>query len=460
MNPVYSFALRFAARCQAAATRHPRRLASSALAILGTFAVTAFGIAPLAPDAATLPQRLISETLEVPGLGFQSAQLAEHPLTLYRSNVTRGNETADSLLGRLGVADPAAAAFLRQDREARRLFDGQAGKWVQARSAADGSLIELVARFAALDSARAATHFTRLKVARSNGRFISALETAALVPQVRMGSGTVHSSLWAATDAARLPEVIAGQLIDIFSADIDFHRQLGRGDSFSVLFETLTADDQVITWGNSTGRILAAEFINKGTTLQAHWFHPAGQTKGAYYSPDGRNRQRLFLASPLEFSRVTSGFAMRMHPILNHWRAHNGVDYSAPTGTPVQAVGEGVVEYTGRQAGYGNLVRLLHQDGKSTVYAHLSRIDVRPGMRVEQGQRLGAVGSSGWATGPHLHFELRINGQFQDPLQLAADQGSEKLDAAAQSQFIRHATLVQQQLAVAHSVLSFRADAE
>ncbi len=460
MSPVYPFALRFAARCQAAAAQHPRRLAGAALAILGTFAITAFGIAPLAPDAATLPQRLISETLEIPGLSAQTAHLAEQPLALYRSNITRGNETADSLLRRLGVADPAAAAFLRQDREARRLFDGQAGKWVQARSAADGSLIELVARFAALDRARSATHFTRLKVARSHGRFSSAIETAALVPQVRMGSGTVRSSLWAATDAARLPEAIASQLIDIFSADIDFHRQLSRGDSFSVLFETLTADDQAITWDDSTGRILAAEFINKGKALQALWFHPVGQAKGAYYSPEGRSRQRLFLASPLEFSRVTSGFAMRMHPILNLWRAHNGVDYSAPTGTPVQAVGEGVVEYAGRQAGYGNLVQLLHRDGKATVYAHLSRIDVRQGMRVEQGQRLGAVGSTGWATGPHLHFELRINGQFQDPLQLAADQEVPRLDTGEQSQFVRRAVSVQQQLAVAQSVLNFRADAE
>lgn len=460
MNPAFSFALRFAARCRSAATQHPRRLASTALALLATFAVTAFGIAPLAPDAATLPQRLISETLEVPGLDLQTAQLAEHPLMLYRSNLTRSTETADSLLRRLGVADPAAAAFLRQDRDARRLFNGQAGKLVQARSAADGSLIELVARFAALDSARAATHFTRLKVTRSNGRFSTALETAALVPQVRIGSGTVRSSLWAATDAARLPEAIASQLIEIFSADIDFHRQLTRGDSFSVLFETLTADDQAITWGDSTGRILGAEFINKGKALQAVWFHPAGQVKGAYYSPEGRNRQRLFLASPLEFSRVTSGFAMRMHPILNHWRAHNGVDYSAPTGTPVQAVGEGIVEFAGRQAGYGNLVRLLHSDGKLTVYAHLSRIDVRQGARVEQGQHLGAVGSTGWATGPHLHFELRINGQFHDPLQLAADQNSQKLQATVWPQFFRSTAATQQQLALAQSVRGFRADAE
>ena len=443
----------------AALARHPKRVAAGVLGLLGSFAITAFGIAPLAPDAAQLPQTLVVQALQVPGLTQQVADLAEHPLDLYRSVVMRGNETADSLLKKLGVADPAAAAFLRADRDARRLFDGQPGKMVQVRTGADGGLAELVARFGALDSARAESHFTRLKISRANGVWRTTLETAALVPQVRLGSGTVRSSLWAATDDARLPEAIAIQLIEIFSADVDFHRQLRKGDSFSLSFETLTADDQPITWGDSTGRILAAEFVNNGRPLQAVWFQGAGR-KGAYFGPDGRSRKRAFLASPLEFSRVTSGFAMRFHPILQNWRAHNGVDYSAPQGTPVLSVGDGVVEMAGRQSGYGNLVQLLHGNGKSTVYAHLSRIDVRAGQRVEQGQRIGAVGATGWATGPHLHFEFRIHGQFQDPLQLARETEQAVIDSAARPQFQRLASLAARQIEAAQSMTAFRGDAE
>ena len=457
---VPSFAKQTLMALQAAAARHPRRMAGTVLGVLGTFAVAAFGIAPLAPDAATLPRRLVSESLQLPGLGQQLDQLAEHPLELFRSDLSRNIDTVDSLFRRLGVNDPAAAAFMRLDRDARRLIDGSAGKMVQVRTAADGTLLELIARFPALDSARAFSHFTRLKVANANGRLVSSLESAALVPQVRIGSGTVATSLWAATDDARLPDAIASQLIDVFANDIDFHRQLRKGDSFSVVFETLTADDQVITWGDSTGRILAAEFVNNGKARQAVWFQDAAPGRGAYYGMDGRNRRRAFLASPMEFSRITSGFAMRMHPILQSWRAHNGVDYGAPVGTPVRSVGDGVVESTGRQNGYGNVVQLLHSGGKSTVYAHLSSIDVRPGQRVEQGQRIGAVGATGWATGPHLHFEFRVNGQFLDPLKVAQTIESLPISAVALPRFERVAALAQRQLAAAETQTGFRGDAE
>ena len=447
------------ASCGAALSRHPKRVAGGVLALLGSFAITAFGIAPLAPDAARLPQVLVQQALQVPGLTQQVADLAEHPLELYRSLVTRGNETADSLLKKLGVVDPAAAAFLRSDRDARRLFDGRPGKMLQVRTGADGSLQELVARFGALDPGRAETHFTRLKVSRAQGALRTSLETALLVPQLRLGSGTVRSSLWAATDDARLPDAIAKQLIEIFSADVDFHRQLRKGDSFSVSFETLTADDQPITWGDSTGRIMAAEFISNGKPLQAVWFQDAGR-KGGYFGPDGRSRKRAFLASPLEFSRVTSGFAMRFHPVLQNWRAHNGVDYSAPHGTPVQAIGDGVVELAGRQSGYGNVVQVMHSHGRSTLYAHLSRIEVRPGQRVEQGQRIGAVGATGWATGPHLHFEFRVDGQFQDPLELARQTEQAVIDSAARPQFLRLAQRAAQHIEAAQSITGFRGDAE
>lgn len=460
LNLVPPFAMHALLRCQSAAMRHPRRVAGTALGLLGTFAVAAFGIAPLAPDAALLPQRLVSEALQVPGLDRQLGDLAEHPLELSRSDLTRSSDTADSLLRRLGINDPAAAAFLRTDRDARRLIDGRAGKMLQVRSAADGSLIELVARFPALDASRTSSHFTRLTLTRSNGTFTSMLETAALVPQVRLGSGAVRSSLWAATDDARLPEAIASQLIEIFSGDIDFHRQLRKGDTFSLAFETLTADDQPISWNDGTGRIVAAEFVNNGKSLQAVWFQDTGKAKGGYFGLDGRSRRRAFLASPMEFSRVTSGFAMRFHPILQNWRAHNGVDYGAPTGTPVRSVGDGVVESAGRQNGYGNVVQLLHSNGSSTLYAHLSRIDVRTGQHVEQGQRIGAVGATGWASGPHLHFEFRVGGQFQDPLKIARESETLVIDTASRPRFQQFAAVAKQHIDAAETLTAFRGDAE
>ena len=448
------------ARALDATHRHPRRLALTVLTVLAGFGAAAFGIAPLAPDAAQLPQRLVTEAVHVPGLDAQIDALADAPLQLDRSELSRANDTADSLLRRLGVSDPVAASFLRSDPQARRLLDGRAGKMLQARTAADGSLLSLVARFPAVEASLVASHFSRLTLTRVDGRLQSRLETAPLVAQVRLGSGTVRTSLWAATDDARLPDAIASQLIEIFSGDIDFHRQLRRGDSFAVAFEALTADDQPITWNDGTGRVLSAEFSNNGRTLQALWMPDAGQGKGGYFGLDGKSRRRAFLASPMAFSRITSGFAMRLHPILNTWRAHNGVDYGAPTGTPVLSVGDGVVESAGWTNGYGNVVQVRHDAAKTTVYAHLSKVEVRKGQHIDQGQRVGLVGATGWATGPHLHFEFRVNGQFQDPLKVARAAESVALSPAVLPRFQQAAASARSQLAAAQSMTGFRGDAE
>ena len=451
---------RAVSRAAAAAQRHPRRIALGVLAVLGGFAATAFGIAPMAPDAAELPRAWVTEDVSVPGLAQQTEALAVHELQLRRHDATRGSDTADTLLRRLGVADPAAARFLRSDRDARRLLDGRGGKLVQASTAADGTLLELVARFPALDAAQAATHFTRLTLTRRDGSFASRLETAPLQRQQRIGSGKVRTTLWAATDEARLSDAIASQLIEIFSGDIDFHRRLTRGDSFRVVYEALTADDQPITWNDGTGRILAAEFSNRGRSYEAVWFAEADGGKGSYLSPDGQSLRHAFLASPLEFSRVTSGFEMRLHPILNNWRAHHGIDYGAPKGTPVFTVGDGVVEFAGRQSGYGNVVEVRHDTRQTTLYAHLSAIQVEVGQKLQQGQQIGQVGSTGWATGPHLHFEFRVDGDFQDPQRIAESGTLRALDPVAKRQFQQLAQVAKQQLATARSVAGFRSDTE
>jgi murein DD-endopeptidase MepM/ murein hydrolase activator NlpD len=181
------------------------------------------------------------------------------------------------------------------------------------------------------------------------------------------------------------------------------------------------------------------------------WFQEAGK-KGGYYSLDGKSLQSAYLTSPMQFSRVTSGFAMRFHPIHQTWRAHLGVDYGAPVGTPVRTVGDGVVDFAGVQGGFGNVVIIRHNGSDTTVYAHLSRIDVRKGQGVSQGQRVGAVGATGWATGPHLHFEFRVNGRHQDPLTVARRSEGQPLTAESRPAFDRLAGATRVKLAAAASV--------
>ena len=202
---------------------------------------------------------------------------------------------------------------------------------------------------------------------------------------MRLGSGTIRSSLFAAADEARIPDTISIQMAEIFSNDIDFHRELRKGDTFSVVYEALTADGEPITWNERHRSRAGGRVRQRRPQLPGGLVRQRRQRQGGYFELDGTSKQRTFLTSPMAFSRVTSGFAMRFHPILKTWRAHKGVDYGAPTGTPIRSVGDGVVEFAGWQNGYGNVVEIRHGNGRSTFYAHMSRIDVRKGQRVEQG---------------------------------------------------------------------------
>jgi murein DD-endopeptidase MepM/ murein hydrolase activator NlpD len=433
------------------ASRYPRTLTATVSLGLAGFAATAFGIAPQVPDASDLPQRTVVENVATIDLHAQLDALAGHDLDLYRSDVTRVSDTADSLLARLNVGDARAAAFLRSDAVARKLLDGRAGKRVQVRVDSRGALEELVARYAAPSTDKVPTHFTRLRIQRIADKLIADTTTLPLTSQPVMAGGTIRSSLFNATDDAGIPDGVATQLAEIFANDIDFRRELKRGASFSVVYEALTAEGEPITWGPVNGRVLAAEFVNKGQTFSAMWFKD-GDGKGAYFGLDGQSKQRSFLASPLEFSRVTSGFAMRMHPIFNSWKQHNGVDYGAPVGTPVRTVGEGIVEFAGWQNGYGNVVQVRHGNERLTVYAHLSHIDVAKDQRVDQGAIIGAVGQTGWATGPHLHFEVKIDGLQQDPLLVAQSSEAAVVAPASKARFGQLAQSVRAQLGVAETL--------
>lgn len=435
------------------AARHPRALTTTVVGMLSGFAITAFGIAPLAPNAADLPQRTIAETVQPAGdMDAQLAKLAAFQLTLSRNDLTRSSDTADSLLKRMGAFDPAVATFLRTDAVARRVLQGRAGKMIQISADPSGRVEQFVARFPAEKSEQQATHFSRLTISRDTAGLNARIEAVPLQTQTRLGSGTIRTSLFAATDEARIPDAIASQMADMFSGDIDFHRELRKGDRFSVVYETMTADGEPLSWDSAGARVLAGEFVNNGRNYQSIWFKDTVSGKGSFYGFDGTSKRRAFLASPMEFSRITSGFAMRFHPILQSWRRHLGVDYGAPTGTAVRTVGEGVVEFAGWQNGFGNVIHVRHSGDRTTVYAHLSRIEVKKGQRIDQGQRIGAVGSTGWATGPHLHFEFRVHGAHQDPRVIARASEAITLPNYAKAQFNQTVSALKAQLDVAQTI--------
>jgi murein DD-endopeptidase MepM/ murein hydrolase activator NlpD len=364
--------------------------------------VAAFGTAP-STVFSFIPTQTVVEKLDF----AHSEQAADPNQVFWREERFGSGDTVAGLLARLGVNDEEARAFLLQVKSGRSLQLLRPGATVQARTADNGTLLAL----------RFVTDKSRLVNFDKQGvEFKVAEDQLSLAPQQQMKSGEIRSSLFAATDAAGLSDNVAIQLADVFAGDIDFHRDLRRGDKFTVIYEMFNHEGRAI----KSGRVLAAEFINQGKSYRAVWFQDAEGT-GGYYTAEGKNLRKAFLRSPLEFSRISSGFAMRFHPILLQWRAHKGVDYAAPAGTNVKATADGTVEFAGKQGGYGNVIMLKHQGGFGTYYAHLSSFagGLRTGARVHQGDVIGHVGQTGWATGPHLHYEFRVNNEVRNPLTVA-----------------------------------------
>ncbi len=446
-SPLQQHLFDWALRLQNLIKSQPRRVMASVAVSLSVMGGGAFAVASLGPDASTLPLQQVVESVST--LSLPSTWGDQH-MMLFRSDVTRSSDTAESLLSRLGLSDPEAAAYLRNARAARQQFLGRAGRLVSIEGDTSHRLTRLTVRWTSDDS----DQFTRWVMERTATGFTERQETAPLTVTQRLGSGVIQSSLFAATDDANIPDSVASQLADIFAGDIDFHRALRKGDRFSVVYEALEADGEPIR----SGRVLSAEFVNNGKTHQAMWFKEAGAKDGGYFNADGVSLRRAYLASPLAFSRVTSGFKMRFHPILQTWRAHLGVDYAAPTGTPVRSVGQGIVDVAGTQGGFGNVVMVKHANGHTTVYAHLSRINVKKGQSITQGQTLGLVGTTGWATGPHLHFEFRVNGEHKDPLTMARQSIAVEISAGAREQFKRVASAAQVELTAAASLQQSRAE--
>jgi murein DD-endopeptidase MepM/ murein hydrolase activator NlpD len=400
-------------------SRHKARFSSSrknrivtATAIF--FAVCAFGaagVAPMAPDAANLPVKSLVQELELPSLSEQVAALDPAPQNYVSEDKVRPGDTLATLLNRLGVHDEAATSFIKTDRMANSVLQLKAGKRVQVQTTASGAL-----QWLSTTVVDGRDKPVKNIVIRRAGAGFMAMEAAAeLEKRVEMRSGDIKSSLFAATDAANIPDPVAMQIVEMFSTNIDFASDLRRGDRFNVVYETFWQGGEYVR----PGRILAAEFRNGGNLYQSVWFDdPVNRQGGGYYGFDGKSLKKAFLKSPLEFSRVSSGFSMRVHPISGHWKQHKGVDFAAATGTPIRASGDGVIEFAGTQGGYGNVVVIKHWSNYSTAYAHMSRFakSLRKGSKVSQGEVIGYVGTTGWSTGPHLHYEFRVNNQPRDPM--------------------------------------------
>ncbi len=395
-------------------SRKSRIVTASAL-FLAVCAFGAAGVAPLAPDAADLPVKSVTEELQLPNVAEPDGSAKTDAAQTYISEEKiRPGDSLASLLGRLGVDDANATAFIKADHTAHEVLQLKPGKLVQAQTNEDGELKWLSAIVADNRDNRDAP-VKNLVISRDGNGFKAVEARANLERRLEMHTGVIKSSLFAATDAAQIPDSVANQIVDMFSTDIDFASDLQRGDHFEVVYETFWQNGEFVR----AGRVLAGEFTNDGSTYQSVWYDEPGASQGgSYYGVDGRSLKKAFLKSPIAFTRISSGFSMRLHPILGIWKQHKGVDFAAATGTPIHASGDGVIDFAGTQNGYGNVVVLKHWSNYSTAYGHMSRFaaGMHKGSQVSQGDVIGYVGMTGWATGPHLHYEFRINKEPRDPM--------------------------------------------
>jgi murein DD-endopeptidase MepM/ murein hydrolase activator NlpD len=380
---------------------------------LGLFVgAAALGMVQQQPQPELPPLRQISTDLPLQ-FGQVEVSLQDTAPFVSETRIRRG-DTLATVLQRLDLDDSKLLAFLTQDASARSIYKLKPGRSVQAATDSDGNLVWM--RYIHTPGATEdGQTLTRMLFVSPDGQgsYRAEERTEDTDVETRVAVGSIRSSLFAATDAAGVPDAVTLQIADILGAKIDFLHDLRRDDQFRVVYETRSHDGRYA----GAGRVLAVEFINNGKTFNAVWFSPDGKT-GAYYDFDGTSLQGAFLRTALKFTRISSTFGMRVHPLHGTWTGHAGVDYAAPQGTPIHATADGVVDFAGVQNGYGNVVIIKHYGKYSTVYAHQSRIaeGIHKGASISQGQLIGYVGMTGWATGPHLHYEFRVDNQPVDPL--------------------------------------------
>ncbi|MFC4296581.1 peptidoglycan DD-metalloendopeptidase family protein [Castellaniella hirudinis] len=387
-----------------------RHVTRSLLFAAGGLFLTAAALAVVQPSPPPEPVFQARQTLDLPPLDAR----ANHDAAPYiaSTRIRRGDTVAD-LLNRLGINENGLLAFLTHDARARSIYKLYPGRTVQAALNDQGRMVWLRYAHTPGATAKSGVDSAWLEVRPEHDGFSAQERTIAAVRETRIAEGEINSSLFGAADQAQIPDAVTMEMVDILGSRIDFLKDLRKGDRFRIVYEAYMHDGEQV----GTGHIRALEFINKGKTYSAVWFQN-GQQPGGYYDFSGASLKGAFLRTAIKFTRISSGFGMRMHPIHNKWIGHKGVDYAAPSGTPIYATADGSVEFIGRQNGYGNVIILKNFGKYSTLYAHQSRFakGLKKGDRVQQGQLIGYVGSTGWATGPHLHYEFRIDKRPVDPL--------------------------------------------
>jgi murein DD-endopeptidase MepM/ murein hydrolase activator NlpD len=341
--------------------------------------------------------------------------------------VVRRNDTLDQIFRRLELSLTDLANLRAMDGLKSALDRLHPGEQLTL-AYRDGSLFGLTRRLSPSEV---------LKVQRDpEAGFVASIEETPLERVPVTAEGVIRSSLFASASAAGLRDRTTLQLAEMFGWDIDFVLDLREGDRFKVTYERLSREGEYI----GDGAILAAEFVNQGKAYRAVRF-VAPDGKADYYTPEGKSLKKAFLKAPVEFSRISSVYnPNRRHPILNTIRAHRGVDYAAPTGTPIRAAGDGRVKFRGVKGGYGNVVEIEHSGKVVTLYGHVSRFakGLQVGQRVKQGEVIAYVGKSGLATGPHLHFEYRVGGEWKNPQTvLKQAQPAPPIDASLREEFER-----------------------
>ncbi len=395
---------------------------------LGFFSLTSFDANALRVRDLPLPREVgikidsgsqlapEATVVDIP-LPEQSALAESHeeqlpPGTWHQVAIKSGDSLA-RLFKQQGIPPRQLHDILASGDVAKKLTRIYPGQILRLRTSGEDGLLELRYEIDALN---------QVHITRTEAGYQSELLEREPEHRVVRAAGKIDSSLFVAAQKASLPETIIMELANIFGWDIDFALDIRDGDQFAVVYEDLYLDGERV----GTGNVLAAEFINQDTLYRAvRYTDKQGHTD--YYAPNGHSMRKAFLRTPVAFTRISSRFSTgRKHPILNRIRAHKGVDYAAPRGTPVKATGSGKIVLRGKKGGYGNTVVIQHGSTYSTLYAHLNKFarGLKIGERVHQGEIIGYVGSTGLATGPHLHYEFRVNGVHRNPLTV-------KLPAAA-----------------------------
>jgi len=316
-------------------------------------------------------------------------------------------DTLSTVFAKVGLPSKTVHEVLSSSKEARQLSRLKVGQRLVFQLTEEGELASLHSPISKLESVR---------IDRSASSYVFKKEQVTPEVSTAYAHGEIESSLFVAAKRAGLTHNLTMDLANVFGYDIDFAMDIRKGDSFEVIYEEkIIAGERV-----GTGSILAARFTNRGKTFTAIRYTNK-QGNSSYYTAEGESMRKAFIRTPVDFARISSRFSNgRKHPILNKIRAHKGVDYAAPHGTPIKSAGDGKVLLAGRKGGYGNTVVIQHGNRYRTLYAHMQGFakGVRNGAAVKQGQIIGYIGTTGLSTGPHLHYEFQVDGVHVDPLGL------------------------------------------